>query len=181
MALKAGVDDVFRLVRFVGLRNEAAAAGERVLNGGREMGKGAHGKMADEVGSGVAVDGDLAGGVERMEPESCGRMRGRAERKAARTKQQHRFESRANHGKTLTSTLCRAQAEPQPCRRQRRTQLRSGLPVLRVKAMRSCVLRSPQRERKASRSRSRRYCSVTSVPGVMRPPARMYAAQRATF
>ena len=37
--------------------------------------------------------------------------------------------------------------------------------------MRSWVLRSPQSERNASRSRSSRYCSLTRVPGVTRPPA----------
>lgn len=62
-----------------------------------------------------------------------------------------------------------------------RPQFRKGLPVFRVKAMRSCVLRSPQSERNASRSRSSRYCSLTSVPAVMRPPDKMYATQRATF
>ena len=37
--------------------------------------------------------------------------------------------------------------------------------------MRSWVLRSPQRERNASRSRSSRYCSLTSDPAVTLPPA----------
>ncbi len=64
-ALEAGVHDIFRAVRFVGLRNEAAPAGERVLNGGRELGEGVHGEVADEVGGEVAVDDDLAGDVER--------------------------------------------------------------------------------------------------------------------
>ena len=32
-ALKAGVDDVFRPVRLVGLRNQAAAADQRILDG----------------------------------------------------------------------------------------------------------------------------------------------------
>ncbi len=41
-------------------------------------------------------------------------------------------------------------------------QLRRGLPVFRVWATRSWVLRSPQRLTKVSRSRSRRYCSLTS-------------------
>ena len=38
-ALKARVDDIFRAVRFVGLGNEAAAARERILDGGRELWK----------------------------------------------------------------------------------------------------------------------------------------------
>ncbi len=54
--LEAGVDDVLRLVRLVGLRDKAAAPGERILDGGRKLGKGIHGEMADEVGSGVAVE-----------------------------------------------------------------------------------------------------------------------------
>ena len=71
--LKAGVDDIFRLMRFVGLRDEAAAAGERILDGGRELGKRVHGKMADEVGSGVAVDHRPGRTCrEALRPESCG-------------------------------------------------------------------------------------------------------------
>ena len=38
-ALQAGVDDIFRAVRLVGLRNEAAAMVERILDSGRELGK----------------------------------------------------------------------------------------------------------------------------------------------
>ena len=79
-ALKAGVDDVFGLVRFVGLRDETAAAGRAHPGGGREMGKRVDGKMADEVGSGVAVDKDLAGGVEGR-----GQVVEAATAKAART------------------------------------------------------------------------------------------------
>ena len=37
-ALEAGVDDIFRAVRFVGLRNEAAAAGERSWTAGGKSG-----------------------------------------------------------------------------------------------------------------------------------------------
>jgi hypothetical protein len=61
-----------------------------------------------------------------------------------------------------------------------KNQLRSGFPVFKVCAMRSCVLRSPQRLTKASRSRSRTYCSGTSCGAVMEPPARMEPSLRPT-
>src|SRR5437899_1681225 len=56
-----------------------------------------------------------------------------------------------------------------------------GLPVFRVWAMRSWVFFSPQRETKASRSRSRTYCSLTNCGEVSGPPARMFARLRPTF
>src|ERR1039457_2134513 len=60
-------------------------------------------------------------------------------------------------------------------------QFRSGLPLFNVKAIRSWVFFSPQSDRNASRSRSNRYCSLTSAPGVTGPPHRTYATQLATF
>ena len=39
MALKAGMDNVFRLVRLVGLRNQAPAPRQRILHGSRQLGK----------------------------------------------------------------------------------------------------------------------------------------------
>jgi hypothetical protein len=61
-----------------------------------------------------------------------------------------------------------------------KNQLRRGFPVFKVCAMRSCVLRSPHRLTKASRSRSRTYCSGTSCGAVTAPPARMFASFRPT-
>src|SRR5207247_6540277 len=46
--------------------------------------------------------------------------------------------------------------------------------------MRSWVFFSPQRDTKASRSRSRMYCSLTSCGEVSGPPARMFASLRPT-
>ena len=61
---QAGADHIFRTVRFVCLRNEASAMVEQILDCGRELGKRADRKMADEIGSGMAIDVDVAGDVE---------------------------------------------------------------------------------------------------------------------
>ena len=61
---------------------------------------------------------------------------------------------------------------------ERRAQFLRGLPVLRVCAIRSCVCGEPRSERKASRSRSRMSCSVTSRGGPS-PPASTVATLRA--
>ncbi len=60
-------------------------------------------------------------------------------------------------------------------------QLRSVLPVFSVYWIRSCVFFSPQSDLKASRSRSRTYCSLTGVPGVMFPPQMTSAILVASF
>src|SRR5487761_146385 len=59
-------------------------------------------------------------------------------------------------------------------------QFRRDLPVFNVGAMRACVLRWPQSDTKASRSRSRTYCSETICGAESGPPARMLASLRAT-
>jgi hypothetical protein len=73
----------------------------------------------------------------------------------------------------------RARFRPR-CEGIAKNQLRRGFPVFSVCAMRSWVLRSPHRLTKASRSRSRTYCSGTSWGAVMAPPARMFASLRPT-
>ena len=64
-ALQAGMDDVFRAMRLVGLRNEAAALGEKSDEFLGKAGKRAERQMADAVESCVACEQDLAGFVER--------------------------------------------------------------------------------------------------------------------
>ncbi len=98
-AFKARVDDIFRAVRFVGLGNEAAAARERILYGGRELWKRIHRKMSDKVWGGAAGDGDLARDIERRRGRILGPNAREAEGKKQRDEEHLRFESRANHEK----------------------------------------------------------------------------------
>ena len=59
--LKAAVDDVFRVVRLVGLRDEAAALGELVGDCVGKIRERSDRQMTDAVGGGAAIDRDLAG------------------------------------------------------------------------------------------------------------------------
>ena len=110
---------------------------------------------------GPAINRHLTGGVEWSRTASCD---GSCAQQAAHTPAP--IEIRASMKLLMRTSMPRSPASAST------VQFRSGLPVFSVNAMRSCVLRSPQSERKASRSRSSRYCSLTSVPAVTRPPAK---------
>ena len=60
--LKAAVDDVLRVMRFCGLWDEAAAAGEGVCDGRRKIGKRTDGKVVDGKREFLAVDRVVSGG-----------------------------------------------------------------------------------------------------------------------
>ena len=74
-ALQAGVDDIFRVMGLVGLRNQAVPAVELGGEGSRKLGKGTDRQMADEIRDRAACDYNLAGDVQRrgaVGPEAMG-------------------------------------------------------------------------------------------------------------
>ena len=84
------------------------------------------------------------------------------------------------HGRThpLPATLQAGNQDDRRATTAIHHQFLSGFPVFNVCWMRSSVLRSPSRLMNASRSRSSRYCSVTSVAWGRAPPPKMCASFR---
>ncbi len=166
--LQAGMDHVLRPVRLVGLRNQAAAPIElrSAIAAGRS-GNELTGKMADQVRASTAPS---TSNLARLVELSRARLRpNRRLRCQVCRSNRPPPQARARAASQRESSHCFHASVPQRLAGFQR----KGDPLLR--------LALAARERNASRSRSSRYCSLTSVPAVTRPPARMYAAQRATF
>ena len=117
-------------------------------------------------------------GVDLAEPADIAGER-RGEHPAARGKGRRRWAAA-----TPSVPGCRARAPAAGRSRHRSGRSRTArqflrvLPVFSVCAIRACVFGSPHRLRNASRSRSRRCCSLTGMACGMSPPASTWASLR---